>query len=192
MAFVLEQLDDNAKGDRITDHVRTQLMEESNALTVKIQEAETAISNTRVMMETATHTAQRVTENAATATLSIQAAITSVTTMASQLSETTTTYRDAMTRAATLPQNAPTTITMAPTLNARVHAWEGIKQQQVLVDAVTAGTQILTEMNNVSLTKRANEILDTIGTEHTHAIVSARWLANSGILFELDSEEVAT
>ena len=39
------------------------------------------------------------------------------------------------------------------------------------------------------MTKRANEILDTIGTEHTHAIVSARQLANGGILFELDSEE---
>ena len=122
----------------------------------KIQEAEIAISNTRVMMETVTHTAEKVTEDAATAILSIQAVTTSVTTMVSQLSETTTTYRDTITKAATLPQNAPTTITMAPTLNARVHAWEGIKQQQVLVDATTAGTQSLTEMDNVGLTKRAN------------------------------------
>jgi hypothetical protein len=192
IAFVLEQMDEDSKGDRIADRVKAQLEGESSMLAAKIRDAETAISNTRAEMEAAARTARKVTEDAMAAVLSIQAATTTVTATASQLSETTTTYRDAVAKAAALPQNTPTAITAAPTLNARVRAREGVKQRQILVDAANAGTQILAEMDNAGLAKRANEILSTIGTEHMHTVVSARRLANGGILFELDSEEAAT
>ena len=112
--------------------------------------------------------------------------------MASQLNETTTTYRDAVKRALAPPQPIPPAMVTTATLDVRVHAREGVKKRQVLVNATEPGAQILGDLDNPGLAKKAKKALCTLDTEARHTIVSARRLNNGGVLFELDSEEAAT
>ena len=111
--------------------------------------------------------------------------------MTLQLNKMMTTYRDTVKGVLAPPQPMPPAMVTIATLNVRVHAREGVKQRQVLVNAAELGTQILGDLDNPGLAKKANEALCTIDTEATHTVVSARRLNNGGVLFELNSEEAA-
>ena len=82
-------------------------------------------------------------------------------------------------------------MTSTITLDARVRGREGIKQRQVLVDAVNMGEHILADLNNTGLVSKANEIIKGVGAVGVRIVVSAKWLTNGGILFELNMEEAA-
>jgi hypothetical protein len=192
IAFVLEQLGDDIRGDRIADKIKAQLAIEGDALTAGMKEAAALVDKATAVAELAARTSQRVTEAAEVALISIQNASTTVTTSATQLSETTTTYSDAVKRAAAHTQPTPVAITAIPALDVRVRAREGVKQRQILVDAADAGAQILGELDNAGLAKKANEALHTIDADTTHTIISARRLNNGGVLYEFDSEGATT
>jgi hypothetical protein len=63
-----------------------------------------------------------------------------------------------------------------------------VKLRQVLIDVRDPGMQILEEMDSVELARQANEVLWDMGALADHAVVSARWLSNGGVLFELGNE----
>lgn len=167
IALILEQMDNDAKGDKIADHVRDRLAADDNALTTRMNEAATLTDKATAAVESAARMFQKVTEDTTAAILEIQNAMTAVTSSVTQLSETTNTYRDVVMRAAMRTQHIPTSVTTAPTLTARVRTREGIKQCQILVDAASTGAQILIELDNMGLTKKANEVLDAMGIEDT-------------------------
>jgi hypothetical protein len=192
IAFVMEQIRDDARGDKIAQRVTKLLAEEKDAVTAKIREVTTLVDRAATIADSAAQASQKIAKDAEAAVLSIQNASSTVTTTASQLSETTTTYKDAVKRATAPPHPTPATITTAATLDVRVRAREGVKQRQILIDAATAGAKILGDLDNADLTKKANEALRAIDAETAHAIVSARRLNNGGVLLELDTEEAAT
>ena len=126
IAFVLEQLGDDMREDRIASRVREQLAEEGEMLAVRMKEAADLIDKAATTAaETATRTSQRVMEEAGAALQSIQKATLTVTITAMQLSETTTMYRDAVKRATAQPQLIPASAATTSTLNVRVRAREG-------------------------------------------------------------------
>jgi hypothetical protein len=75
--------------------------------------------------------------------------------------------------------------------DARVHAREGIKLRQVLIDTATPGEKILEDTDNTGLARKANKVVSAMGSNDTYRIVSARRLSNGGIVFEFTSEEAA-
>ena len=54
-----------------------------------------------------------------------------------------------------------------------------------MVDVGETGEQVLTELDNVALAKRANEILVSMGHSTDHTIISTRWLNNGGSFLSL-------
>ena len=104
--------------------------------------------------------------------------------------ETSTTYRDVIMKASTTAQQTSASVTSTTTLDARVRVREGIKQRQVLVDAANMGDCILADLDNTGLVSKANEIKG-MGAVGARIVVSTKWLTNGGILFELNTEEVA-
>ena len=77
---------------------------------------------------------------------------------------------------------------MAATLDVRVRAREGVKQQQILIDARSHGDCILRGVSMAGLVDAANAALR--GLEHgtDHRFVSARRLNNGGVVLEMNSE----
>jgi hypothetical protein len=142
---------------------------ENDAITSRITEATTLLAKAMTAVETATLTSQKVTKLTTAAMLTLQNATTTVNTTTTQLNETTTTYKDAVLKATTQPQTTPLSVSTALTLNARIRAREGIKLRQILVDATNPGTQILAEVDNIGLAKKANEIIATMGAENTQS-----------------------
>jgi hypothetical protein len=190
VAFALERIQDDARSMRIVSIVKEGITAERMALADEIQEATTLLSKAATIAEEAARLSHRVVEDTAAVVTAIQAASTTVATSATQINETTTTYRDAVLKASTMPQQAQAPAG-ASALDVRVRARQGIKQRQVLVDAANMGDRVLAELDNAKLILRANEIIGSMGSDGSQAVVSARRLANGGVLLELNSEEAA-
>ena len=80
-------------------------------------------------------------------------------------------------------------VAMAASMDTRVHAQEGVKAQQVLVDALTPNQQIHQGTNNLQLVSLANAVLNDMEDPPSHRFVGARQLNNGGLLLEMDSED---
>ena len=119
------------------------------------------------------------------AILEIRSASSILTDFTMQITATVTSYQDALKNAASNP------IAGANTLDARVQAREGIKAQQVLVDAPSPGQQIHSGTDNTRLVEIANSALTAMEDQSTQRFVSAWRLNNGGLLLEMDSEDAA-
>jgi ribosomal protein S26 len=188
ITFVLEEVEDDARCEKIVSQIREGLAAEGNALSAKILEATALIDKATTAAETAARLSHQVPKDAAAAVQTIQTVSPTVSTSATQLSETSTKYRDAVMKASATAQHTPTG---TATLDVRVRAREGVKQRQVLVDAANMGERILPDLNDADLALKANEIIRGMDAGGERAIVSARRLANGGILLELNTEEAA-
>ena len=105
-----------------------------------------------------------------------------------QIVATATSYRD-IPKSTTVSHTPP-----VPSLDARVHAREGIKVRQVLVDTLTPGQQLHQSASNTQLVTKANEALRTTSVECplVHHFMGVRRLNNGRLLLEMDSEEAAS
>src|SRR6266481_1130985 len=115
----------------------------------------------------------------------IKAASLAITELSTQIAATTSTYPDALKSSTANP------VASAAMLDARVRAREGIRVRQVLVDALATGQQLHQGVSNASLVESANKALDKMEDLPKHRFVGAKWLTNSGLLLEMDSEVVA-
>jgi hypothetical protein len=127
IAFVLEQVEDNARCARIATQVKESLAADRVGMVTQLEEAAALVSKASTIAETAAALSLQVTKEAAATILQIQNASTNMTMTVTQLSETTTTYRDALKRATTETQQATPGATTVHSLDARIRAREGIK-----------------------------------------------------------------
>ena len=163
IAFVLEAIEDDVRSERLAGQIKESLAAEGNVLSANIIEAMTLIAKATTAVETAAKVSSQIAEDAAEVIQKIQSASNTVTSSATQLNETSTTYRDLIMKASTMVQQTSAGMTSTTTLNARVHAREGIKQRQVLVDTANMGKRILADLNNTGLVSKANEIIKGMG-----------------------------
>ena len=114
----------------------------------------------------------------------IKSALSTLAESSTQMTATATSYRDALTSKGSLPNP----IVAAATLDVRVRAREGVKLQQILIDAHSHGDCILQGVSTAGLVNVANATLR--GLEHgaDHHFVSARQLNNGGVVLEMNSK----
>ena len=116
----------------------------------------------------------------------LQFMVSSIITSASQILATISSYRN------TLKNPPPNQVPGVATLDIRVRAREGIKSQQVPIDARGHRQGILQGTSNVSQVQAANNALNDLEDQTGQCFVSARQLSNGGVLLEIASEAVAS
>ena len=120
-----------------------------------------------------------------------QAAVTEIKSASSALAEsstqmaaTATSYWDALTSKGP----SPNPIAAAATLDMRVRVREGVKLQQILINARSHGDCILWGISTVGLVDVANAALRSLEHGTDHRFVSAHRLNNRGVVLEMNSE----
>ena len=135
------------------------------------------------MMDKFTEAVKAVTQAAIS---EVKSASSTLTESSTQIAATTISYRDALKNTAASPTTA------AVTMDTRVHAREGVKAWQVLIDAPDPSQQLHQGADNVQLVSLANDALKDMEDPQPHCFAGARQLNNGRLLHEMDSEEAAT
>ena len=97
-----------------------------------------------------------------------------------QIAASATSYWDALKNTCQCPHSSATEVLMA-SLDARVHAREGIKVRQVLVDVLAPSQPLHPSANNMQLVAWANESLCSMGSPPPptlicrHKMIKQRW-----------------